>query len=67
MDYGFCEEAIEKLKQAEKYVKIAHDDAECKHDSFGELYMDGSQYEIMQGTETLLTEIAKIINKFENA
>ena len=66
MDYEFCEEAIEKLKQAEEYVKIAHDDAECKHDSYGELYMDETQFEIMNSTEALLAEMTKIIDKFEN-
>ena len=66
MDYELYEEAIEKLKQAKEYVEIAHDDAECKHDSFGELYMDEAQYEIMQSTETLLAEMTKIIDKFEN-
>jgi len=66
MDYELCKRAIEKLKRAKEYVKIAHDNAECKHDSFGELYMDETQYEIMQSTETLLSEITKIINEFEN-
>lgn len=66
MDYEFYEESIEKLKLAKEYVKIAHDNAECKHDSFGELYMDETQFEIMNSTEALLAEITKIIDKFEN-
>lgn len=67
MDYELYEEAINKLKQAKEYVKIAHDNAECKHDSSGDLYMDVTQYEIMNSTKALLAEIAKIIDKFENA
>ena len=66
MDYELYDQAIEKLKQAKEYVKTAHDDAEYKHDSYGELYMDEAQYEIMNSTEALLEEITKIIDKFEN-
>ena len=66
MDYEFHEDAVEKLKQANEYVQYAHDDAEYKHDSYGELYMDETQYEIMHSTEALLEEITKIIDKFEN-
>ena len=66
MDYEFYDQAIEKLKQAKEYVKIAHDDAEYKHDSYGELYMDETQFEIMNSTKALLAEMTKIIDKFEN-
>ena len=67
MDYELYDQAIEKLKQAGEYVKTAHNDAECKHDSYGELYMDETQFEIMNSTEALLAEMTKIIDKFENA
>lgn len=66
MDYEFYDQAIEKLKQAKEYIKTAHNDAEYKHDSVGELYMDETQYEIMNSTEALLAEITKIIDKFES-
>ncbi len=45
------------LQKIRPYVQVAHDDAESLHDSDGEYYMDGSQYEIMQTTEQLLKEI----------
>lgn len=36
MDYELYEQAIEKLKLAKEYVKIAHDDDEYKHNLFGD-------------------------------
>jgi len=54
------------IKSAMKYVKQAHDSAECRHDSYGEYYMDLGQYEIMQETEKLLAGMVEIINKLEN-
>jgi len=56
----------ELLIKAKKYVQIAHDDAESKHDNYGEFYMGYDQYEIIQQTEELIKEInqyMEIINK----
>lgn len=65
MEYEDQEKAISIIKAVIKYVKLAHDSAECIHDTYGKHYMDGVQYEIMQETEALLAEMARIIDKFE--
>jgi len=57
--------AVNAFKMTRKHVKQAHDDAEIKHDNYGEFYMDGAQYEIMQQTEKLLSEIDSILTKLE--
>lgn len=58
--------AVSVLKMTRKYVEQAHDDAETKHDNYGEFYMDSNLYEIMEETKRLLPEIDKIIAQFEN-
>ena len=60
--------AISALLCARKFIQKAHDDAENKHDSYGEFYMDSVQYEIMKETENLLNiidkfNIKKIVNQ----
>lgn len=66
MEYEDQEKAISIIKSAMEYVKQSHDSAECLHDTYGDYYMDGAQYEIMEETETLLAEMVVIIDKFEN-
>jgi len=65
MEYEDQEKAISIIKSAMEFVKQAQDSAESKHDSYGEYYMDSVQYEIMQETELLLSEMVAIVNKFE--
>ena len=57
--YDMYEEAVKLLIKSRKYLQIAHHDAEGKHDSYGEYYMDSNQYEIMEETEKLIIEIDK--------
>lgn len=57
MDYEEQQAALMALRDARKFVQIAHDEAEAKHDSYGEFYMDSVQYEIMCETERLLSKI----------
>ncbi len=63
MDYDEQVEALAALQAAVKYIKQAHDEAEAKHDSYGEYYMDGGQYEIMEDTDQLLAKIEAILEK----
>lgn len=51
---------LKLLKRAAEYVKAAHDAAEARHDSYGEYYMDGAQYEIMCDTNDILEQIRVI-------
>jgi len=57
------DKAIRLLKKAKSYIKKANFEAETKHDSYGEYYMDGVQYDIMQETEKLLAEINSILRE----
>lgn len=50
-------DAISIIERSREYVKQANHLAESRHDSYGDYYMDGGQYEIMQETEKLLKEI----------
>lgn len=61
MDIEQQQELLAVLKESRQYVKQAHDSAEDKHDSYGELYMDSVQYEIMQETESLLERIDRLL------
>ena len=57
MDYEEQQTALSALQDARKWVQQAHDEAEVKHNTYGEYYMDAVQYETMQETENLLTRI----------
>ena len=50
-------DAISIIERSREYIKHANHLAESRHDSYGDYYMDGGQYEIMQETEKLLQEI----------
>jgi len=63
VDYDDYEEAIIALKKARKFVKESHDEAIAKHDNYGDYYMDGAQYEIMEETEKLLNQIDLIMGR----
>lgn len=67
MDYEDQKKAIAVIKKSMAYVKQVHNEAEARHDSYGEYYMDGVQYEIMQETEAILDEATRIIGLFENS
>ena len=57
MDYEQQQNALKALLDARKWVQRAHDEAEGKHDNYGEYYMCSVQYEIMQETKRLLARI----------
>ena len=49
---------IKTLQHALEYILDAHNAAEARRDdTLGVFYNDGSQYEIIQDTETLITEM----------
>jgi len=53
------------LLQSKKYIEIAYNEAEAKHDDpEGQYYMDSVQYEIMQETKSLLKDIEEQIKLF---
>jgi len=64
-------EQIHELKavlcDAKRFVQQAHDDAESRHDSDGELYMGSVQYEIMEETERLLERIEQELRRCNEA
>lgn len=55
-------EILSVLAEAKKYIKYAHDDAESRHDSYGDDYMSMPLYEIMKDTEKLLERIDAIVS-----
>lgn len=63
LDYEEQLHVISLLDLARKYVAQVHDEAESKHDSYGEYYMDGGMYEIMRETEELMRQIDEVLNK----
>lgn len=63
MNYEDHVELLETLRSSRKYVQQAHDEAEAKHDSYGEDYMSGALYEVMCDTESILKKIDSIITK----
>jgi len=65
MDYEEQQDALIALRDARKYVQQAHDDAELKHSSYGDFYMDGAQYEVMIATDELLARIATALRHLE--
>lgn len=66
MEYEDYTKAVSILKMTRKHVEQTHNDAEAKHDNYGELYMDDGLYRIMEETENLLSEIDEVIAQFEN-
>lgn len=64
MEYEDYEKAITLLKASRKYVQMQKNEAEALHDSYGDMYMDAGLWEIIQGTEKLLSEINKSIEDF---
>ena len=54
-------ELIDLIKKTIPYIKKVHDDAEARHDNYGEDYMNEVDWEIMKETESLLYEIDKAI------
>ena len=65
MDYEEQQEALQALVEARKYVQDAHDAAEGRHDSYGEDYMSGGLYEVMEATEDLIKRIDSILDKLK--
>ena len=55
--YEKLEKAVSIILKSKEFVKVAHDNAELKHDNYGKYYMDGAQHEIMEETESLLKEM----------
>ena len=58
-----CIEMDRLLRKSLPYIKRCHDDAENKHDSYGEDYMDSVQYEIMENTSKLINSIDDILSE----
>lgn len=57
MDYDALLEAQALLMEMRPYVQKAHDEAEAKHDAYGDLYGDAAQWEVMQKTSALLARL----------
>ena len=51
----------ELLEKVRPLIVDAGREAEARHDSEGEYYMDGAQYEIMKECELLVKEIDKTL------
>lgn len=51
------------LLRAVPYIKQVRDEAEVKHDTYGDYYMDGGLYAIMQEADALLAEIEGLTEK----
>lgn len=51
------------LKRARVYIQQAHDNAESRHDTYGEDYMSGALYEVMEDTDKLLNEIDELLGE----
>ncbi len=58
MDYVEC---VKILKDCRETIQKAHDEAELKHDNYGEFYMDNTQWEIILTTGKLLERIDKLL------
>jgi len=55
------------LVSCRKYVELAQQEAEAKHDSHDSgYYMDSGQYEVMQETEDLLDRIDYLLGGYLN-
>lgn len=54
------------LKEARKYVQVAHDSAEARHDTYGEDYMSSDLWDIMLATENLLHKIDEELRELKN-
>jgi hypothetical protein len=65
MNYEEQQNALIALRDARQYVQQAHDDAELKHNNYGDLYMDDAQWEIMMKTEKLLGQIADALRHLD--
>ena len=48
------EELLAVLKDIRKYIQVTHDDAEARHDSYGDFFMDSELWDTMIETENLL-------------
>jgi len=55
---------MELLKQVKPFIERAHDDAEARHDNYGELYMNDADYAVMCDTRKLAEEIDRAISEF---
>ena len=54
------------LKKIRKYIQIAHDSAEARHDAYGEDYMSSGLWGTMLETRDLLRKIDKELEQEEN-
>ena len=65
-NYENYEKAIAVIIESMEIIRKVHDDAESKHDSYGELYMDSVVYETMKETDDIIEKMKEVINTFEN-
>jgi len=63
-NYDDHKKAVDLLKAAKGYIAAVHDRAEIKHDSYGEFYMNLNQFEIIETTKKLISEIDQIVEVF---
>ena len=65
--YERFEKAVSLLNECKEYLQIAHHDAEVKHDSYSSgYYMEIGQFEIMEETERLMSEIDAVVLDFKS-
>lgn len=51
------DDLVSIARDARKFVQMVRDDAESRHDSYGDEYMSGGLYEIMGEADALLKRI----------
>ena len=65
-NYENYEKAIAVITESMEIIRKAHNDAECKHETYGEFYMDSVVYETMKETDDIIEKMKEVINTFEN-
>lgn len=61
-DIEEIENAIQALNKARIYIQKAHNEAELRHDTYGDNYMNINDYEIMEETDHLLKLIDELLD-----
>ena len=54
-------ELLALLARLKPYIQKIHDDAECRHDTYGDDYMSAALFEVMEDTGGLLGEIDRAL------
>jgi hypothetical protein len=61
LGYIDVNDLLDLLRRVRPYLQRIHYDAEARHDTYGEEYMSGGLYEIMQETEELMRQIDEVL------